>query len=104
MTRSEFKKFAQALFKRERDILFKTAQADYGANSADRLHHFKKMGDLVGLSPAQMLKTLMSKHIVTFFDALEGNILSKNSIEEVAADIANYAKLGAAMYLDNLPA
>lgn len=100
MTRSEFKQFAQSMFKRERDILFKSAQKDYGANSTDRLDHFNKIAIRAGITPAQALLTLMSKHVVTFNDALNGNTLSKNSIEEVAADIANYAKLGAAMYVD----
>ena len=66
--------------------------------TADRLHNFKVAGALQGISPAQALMGMMTKHTVSVADmCLSGGAYPQEMWDEKITDSINYLLLLAAL-------
>jgi hypothetical protein len=63
----------------------------------DRLHNFKRAGDVMGCTPEQALKGFWVKHLVSLFDIIDdlerGKLPAPGLLSEKITDTINYPLL-----------
>ncbi len=85
-----------------RDIMLKKGN-DYA--TADRLSNFKRVGEIVGISPEQVIMTLIATKVVRLSNLLQPSAGAPNneSIEDNLIDLDNYGLLLAMVREENNP-
>lgn len=101
MTHDEFDK----LLNRRIDLIKKVLSSkakEYATD--DRLHNFKRAAKIAECSPAQALKGMLLKHLVSVFDLIDENaideIISANMVDEKIGDSINYLILLEALLVE----
>ncbi|NCD13703.1 MAG: hypothetical protein EOL92_00535 [Bacteroidia bacterium] len=70
--------------------------AEYSRQN-DRLWNFKRAADMQGITPAEALRGMWAKHLVSVFDMIDhlalGNVPSQATCDEKIGDTINYTLL-----------
>ncbi len=88
MTNERFKELVAEVFKRQQEIM-DVKGPDYTVGNKDRLHNFKVVADLVGITPAQVWAVYWLKHVLAIL-ARVSNHTESEPIEGRLADCSNY--------------
>lgn len=88
MTSEEFEKILNFRLNSIQNVLGSKAK-EYAVG--DRLYNFKRAAEISRTSPAQALKGMFMKHLVSVLDLIEGNLpMSEYFINEKIGDAINY--------------
>ena len=75
-------------------------RAEYAPDGGDRLHNFKRAGEMLRTTPERALVGMWTKHIISILDIVDGldrKLVSVEMIEEKIGDAVNYLILLEAM-------
>ena len=104
MTDNQFQEILEKRLKDTKEILSNKAR-EY-ATSEDRLHNFKRAGELLRCTPEDALLGMQAKHIISIIDlvdSLNHNYLPlKEYIEEKIGDAINYFILLEALLIERI--
>ena len=84
MTLVEFDKIVDERIKKIKEVLQKKGD-EYA--TGDRMHNFKRAGELLGCTPEKALLGFLVKHIISVIDLINGKPLD---IDEKIGDCINY--------------
>lgn len=88
MTTEEFNKLLDETLEAIRATLGSKAE-EYAIG--DRLYNFKRAAEMARCTPAQALKGMLLKHLVSIFDLIEGNLENTEAmVNEKVGDGINY--------------
>lgn len=99
MTNKEFKRFVSG-FRKAQDKLILSKGHDYTQGNPDRLHNFKEVARLTGLSPIQVWSVYWLKHVFAICTFINKGFLKSEGLDERFLDEANYNLLGKAILKD----
>ena len=99
MTNKEFKRFVSG-FRKAQDKLILSKGHDYTQGNPDRLHNFKEVARLTGLSPIQVWSVYWLKHVFAICTFIKYGKVKSEGIDERFLDEANYNLLGKAILKD----
>lgn len=95
MTPEKFNEIVDKRLSKCRETL--TVKAGEYASEQDRLHNFKRAGDMQNISDAEALRGMWAKHLVSVMDIIEqvaaGGCPEPELWEEKAKDTINYVLL-----------
>jgi len=89
MTYSEREKLIKQLLKECKKIR-KTKGADYSLGDKDANRNFKKVAEVLGISPEMALLVYVQKHLDAVYSFVKNGHLKGEGIEEKIKDIVNY--------------
>lgn len=72
------------------------------AQEEDRLNQFRRLGSLLGLHPALVGITLMSKHFAALRDIVDKPQIRIQDVEELTQDLINYTLLVYCILIEQL--
>ena len=79
-------------------------KADEYASADDRLHNFKRAGQVRNETPLEALDGMMLKHEISFLDLIDkskcGAVIPKEIYEEKIGDFINYLILAKGLIVD----
>lgn len=97
MDAKDFDNLMESRFAKSRKVLA-TKAMEYSSDK-DRLHSFKRAGDVQSCSPAKALIGMWTKHLVSIFDLVDEleadptSVPSARYLDEKIGDTINYAIL-----------
>lgn len=95
MKSDRFEKLAEARFEKCLEVLNRKSE-EYMRND-DKLHNFKRAGQLLGVIPEEALLGMATKHIVSIIDMVrdvsEGRKVTQDLVDEKIGDVINYMVL-----------
>jgi len=102
---SEFTKLMEERFHYCTNILVGCKDKEYSRNG-EKLHNFKRAGELLGVTPEEALLGMWSKQLVSLMDIArdvkEGRLPSRELLTEKVGDVINYAVLLEALITERI--
>lgn len=99
MKNSEFNKFVKK-FRKAQDKLILSKGHDYTQGNPDRLHNFKEVARLTGLTAMQVWSVYWLKHVFAICTYVKYGKVKSEGIDERFLDESNYNLLGKAILQD----
>ena len=99
MTNKEFKRLVSG-FRKSQDKLILAKGHDYTQGNPDRLHNFKAVARLTGMTPLQVWSVYWLKHVFAICTYIKYGSVKSEGIDERFLDEANYNLLGKALLSD----
>lgn len=96
MKNKEFNKFITQFRKSQDDLIIRKGH-DYTQGNADRLHNFKYVATLTGLTPLQVWSVYWFKHVFAIATFVKYGAVKSEDITSRFIDENNYNLLGAAI-------
>ena len=99
MRNTEFERFVKK-FRKAQDKIILAKGHDYTQGNPDRLHNFKEVARLTGLTPMQVWSAYWLKHVFAICTYVKYGKVKSEGIDERFLDEANYNLLGRAILAD----
>ena len=99
MTNKEFKRFVSG-FRKAQDKLILSKGHDYTQGNPDRLHNFKEVSRLTGMTTMQVWSVYWLKHVFAICTFIKYGKVKSEGIDGRFLDEANYNLLGKAILND----
>lgn len=104
MKHKDFDKLLEQRIAKIRETLSSKGQTY--STTTDKLHNFKRAALIRDKHPAEALQGMLDKHIVSYYDMVEGiqngKTYTKEQIDERFGDIINYMILQEAIFVESL--
>lgn len=102
MNKTEFEKIFESRVSKTRDLLI--TKASHYASDSDRMHNFKRAGNIKHIHPCDALDGMLLKHLTSYYDILgkinNGERIPQETIDEKLGDIITYFFLQEALMYD----